>query len=165
MGLEPLILSVCVCIFVCVSGVEDKWPNSLITSAAPVGVPTAGEQRGTERRNRALVSPSFLLALPPFLPSCMCPSHTLPTGPAPLSSSQIHTQALISMEEEVDRRGPLATLTQLVGLIKRVCGLWVRAQTHQETGRPMPPLRYRNTLGSNNKISFTELVYTRIQKF
>lgn len=28
---------VSVCIFVCVSGVEDKWSDSLITSAGPVG--------------------------------------------------------------------------------------------------------------------------------
>lgn len=48
-GLQPLTVSVCVCICACVSGVEDKWLNSLITSAVPVGVPTAGEQRGTER--------------------------------------------------------------------------------------------------------------------
>lgn len=38
------------------------------------------------------------------------------------------------MEEEVDGWGPLATLTQLVRLIKRVFSLWVRAQTHQEAG-------------------------------
>lgn len=43
-------------------------------------------------------------------------------------------QALISVAEDVDRRESLATLTQLVRLIKRFCGLWVRAQKHQETG-------------------------------
>lgn len=42
-------------------------------------------------------------------------------------------------------------MTQLVRLIKRVCGLWVRAQTHQETGRPKTSLCYRNILGSNKK--------------
>lgn len=35
--------------------------------------------------------------------------------------------------------GLLATLTQLVRLIKRVHGPWARAQTHQETVRPIPP--------------------------
>lgn len=66
------------------------------------------------------------LTHPPFLPSRTCPSHTLPAALA--LSSQIHRKALIWMEKEAERRRP--TLTQLVRLIKRICGLWVRAQTH-----------------------------------
>lgn len=110
----------------------------------PWGVPTAGEQRGTEWTDMALVSASFLLPLPPILyephshpPYCLLPA------------SQRHRKALISMEEEVDRSGgALSTLIQLVRLIKRVCGLWVTAQTYQETGRQKTSLRYRNMLRS-----------------
>lgn len=100
--------------------------------SCPVGVLTAGEERGTEWKNKALVSPSFPLALPtlppspPLLPSRACPSHTLPAALA--LPSQIHRKALIWMEKEAERRRP--TLTQLVRLIKRIGGLWVRAQTH-----------------------------------
>lgn len=62
----------CVSVLLCVSEVEDKWPNSLITSAAPVGVLTAGDERGTEE-SWSLVSWPFLFSLVPCLPSCMCP--------------------------------------------------------------------------------------------
>lgn len=93
-------------------------------------------------------SPHSLWPYPPSLPPILYVPLSHPPY-CPLSSSRIHRKALISMEEEVDRRG--ATLTQLVRLIKRVCGLWVRAQTHQETGRPKTSLCYRNILGSNKK--------------
>ena len=55
-------------------------------------------------------------------------------------------------EEEEEGESSQATLTQLVRLIKRVCGLWVRAQTHQETARPMTPLRWRNIVLSSNNV-------------
>lgn len=59
----------CGCVLLCVSEVEDKWPNSLITSAAPEGVLTAGDERGTEE-SWSLVSWPFLFfsrPLPPIL--------------------------------------------------------------------------------------------------
>ncbi|KAA8591315.1 hypothetical protein FQN60_002258, partial [Etheostoma spectabile] len=54
--------------------VEDKWPNSLITSAAPVGVGQQ-ENRGGQSGETGLwflplsSFPSGFVALPPFLPS------------------------------------------------------------------------------------------------
>lgn len=68
------------------------------------------------------------LTHPPFPPSRTCPSHTLPAALA--LSSQIHRKALIWMEKEAERRRRRPTLTQLVRLMKRIGGPWVRAQTH-----------------------------------
>lgn len=111
-----------------------------------------GQRGGTGLWFLPLSSVPFLPSLPSSHPVCapLTPS-LLPSLP-----SQIHRKALISAEEEVDRRGPLATLTQLVRLIKRVCGLWVRAQTHQETVKPTTPLCYRNILRSNNLHCFAQ---------
>lgn len=122
-----------------------------------MGVPTAGEQRGAEWRNKALVSPSFLLPLTPsglnpppilYVPFSH-PSYCLVSLSCPLRS----IERLLSQWRRKwigGGGGPLVTLTQLVRLIKRVCGLWVRAQTHQETGRPWTPCCYRNIQSSNN---------------
>lgn len=114
------------CVFVFVGGVEDKWSNSLITSAATVGV--AGEERRRIKlRNGVLVSQPFteISSVPSSHPLCAL-THPPYLPSIPHSFSQIHRQALISVEEEVHGWKLLATLTQLVRL-KRVCGLWVRA--------------------------------------
>lgn len=145
-GLEPLIVSVCVYFCVCRRQMA-KFTHHISWSCGST------DSRGTERSGGAglwflpLSSvPSGLPTLPSFLPSCMCPSHTLhtalaPTGLAPLTSSLRSMDRLLSQwKRKWMGGGPLATLTQLVRLIKRVCGLWVRAQTHQETVRPMTPL-------------------------
>lgn len=102
--------------------------------SCPVGGLTAGEQRGTEWKNKALVSPSLPPPPPPPThPPRACPSHTLPAALA--LSPQIHRKALIWMEKEAERRRP--TLTQLVRLMKRIGGPRVRAQTHGGTGTPL----------------------------
>lgn len=112
------------------------------------------DSRGTEGDRVEEQGSGFSL-----VPPSPCSPLALPTHPfshpvcAPLSPLVLsHRKALISMEEEVDGRGvPLATLTQLVRLIKRVRGLWVRAQTHQETGRAETSLCHLNIRGSTKK--------------
>lgn len=101
-----------VCISVFVSEVEDKWSNSLNTSAGPVGVPREGEVDGAEQAGSGF----SLHPLPPIL---HLPSNNLSSALSPLFS-QIHGQALISTEEEVNGWELRTTLTQLVGLIKRL---------------------------------------------
>lgn len=93
----------------------------------PVGVLTAGEQRGTEWKNKALVSPSFPLALP-TLPSSHPVLALLTPSPLPSLFPPRSIERLLSEWKEAQRRRP--TLTQLVRLMKRICGLWVGAQTH-----------------------------------
>lgn len=124
---------------------EDKWPNSLITSAGP------GEYRQQENRG-GQSGQTWLWFLPlssfPFLPSCMSLTHTLPTAFSPPLRDIGRLLSQWKRKWIGAGGGVLSTLTQLVRLIKRVCGLRVKAQTHKETGRLKTSLCYINMLRS-----------------
>lgn len=133
------LLAAYVCVFLSVSRVCKT--NGHIHSSHQSPLPPwehrqqGGQSSGTRLQFPPCPAFPLPLAFPTSLPSVCNPSRTLPAPVTPRSYPQIYRKALISMEEEVDREGgPLATSTQLVWLIKRVCGLWVRAQAHQEAG-------------------------------
>lgn len=123
----------CGCVSMCVSACvhEDKWSNSLITSAGP-GEYRQREGGVTEWTDTALIS-AFPPPLPPILHDTLSrpPRCSLPTSQDPQEGSYLNGRGSGPWGVCVCVEGglPLSTLTQLVRLIKRVCGLWGQSST------------------------------------